>query len=248
MEYIYGRKPILEALRGSRRVAKVFIAQEVKPSKTISLIIAAAEDECVPIARLPMDKLEGLLGDVLHQGVAAEVKAFKYADIADIVAKTVSKDHALVVLLDGITDPQNLGAVIRTAIAAGADGLFVPKHGTAPITAAVVKASAGIVEHANIIEINLSAGIDKLKKAGYWIVGADAAGSINIWDVDLEGKIGLVLGAEGKGLSRLVRSKCDFLAKLPLSAPVESLNVSAAAAAMIYEIVRQRGTLKEAKA
>lgn len=243
MEYIYGRKPVLEALRGRRRVLKVRLALEAKASPAIDDILRLVAENPVTLERPPKRVLDDLLGDVLHQGVIAEVEPFSYVDVADLIASTAEKSRALVVALDGVTDPQNLGAIIRTATAAAADGIIVPKHGAAPVTAAVAKASAGLVEHANIAATNLNNAIDKLKDAGFWVVGADAAAPGTIWEIDLAGKIVLVFGGEGAGLSRLVRSKCDFLAKLPLAAPVESLNVSAAGAVMIYEVVRQRTSL-----
>ena len=240
MEYVYGRKPVFEALRGRRRVHKIRLAQETKASPAVAGILRLAAEKSIPLERLPKRYVDDLIGDVLHQGVIAEVEPFKYTDIAELVASTVKNGRSLVVALDGVTDPQNLGAVIRTATAAGAAGIIVPKHGAAPVTAAVAKASAGLVEHAVIAATNLNNAIDRLKDdGGFWVVGADAAAPALIWDLDLTGKIVLVFGGEGEGLSRLVRSKCDFLAKLPLAAPVESLNVSAAAAVMMYEVVRQ---------
>ncbi|MDP1807945.1 MAG: 23S rRNA (guanosine(2251)-2'-O)-methyltransferase RlmB [Actinomycetota bacterium] len=239
MEYIYGRKPVFEALRGRRRVHKIRLAQEAKPSPAIAGILRLAAEKSVPLDRPPKRYVDDLIGDVLHQGVIAEVEPFKYADIADLVASTAENSRALVVALDGVTDPQNLGAVIRTATAAAVDAIILSKHGAAPVTAAVAKASAGLVEYAVIVATNLNNAIDGLKNAGFWVVGADAAAPAPIWDLDLTGKIVLVFGGESEGLSRLVKSKCDFLAKLPLAAPVESLNVSAAAAVMMYEVVRQ---------
>ena len=240
MEYIYGRKPVFEALRGRRRVHKIQLARETKPSSPVADILRLVAEKSIPLERLPKRDLDDLIGDVRHQGVIAEVEPFHYANIAELVASTAEKSRALVVALDGVTDPQNLGAVIRTAAAAGADGIIVPKHGAAPVTAAVAKASAGLVEHAVIAATNLNNALDRLKGCGFWVVGADADAPALIWDLDLAGKIVLVFGGEGEGLSRLVKSKCDFLAKLPLAAPVESLNVSAAAAVMIYEVARQR--------
>lgn len=202
-------------------------------------IAEAASALRVPIVRRTGEELGVLVGDMTHQGVVAEVEPYKYVGLDDLLATTKSQSRALLIALDGVTDPQNLGAIVRTAVGAGADGLLVPKHRASPVTAAVAKASAGLVEHASIAQTNLTAAIEKCKNAGYWVIGAHADAAAAIWDIDLSAKMVLVLGGEGRGLSTLVKSKCDFLAGLPMSGDVESLNVSAAAAVMIYEFVRQ---------
>ena len=241
MEYIVGRKPVLESFYGRRQVFKVLIAAEAKQSPVLDKIVEAAASAGVSVTRVAGGEIERAAGDVVHQGVAAEVSDFRCVSLDEVLEAAAGKDHSLVVLLDRLTDPQNLGAVVRTATAAGADGVVIPKHEASPVTPAVVKASAGATEHARIACANLNLAIDKLKEAGFWIVGAEAGAASAIWQVDLTGKIALVFGNEGWGLARLVKSKCDFLAKLPLAGPVESLNVSAAAAVMIYEVVRQSG-------
>jgi 23S rRNA (guanosine2251-2'-O)-methyltransferase len=238
-EIVAGRKPVIEALAGRRRVFHVYLAEELKPSKTVDALLSAAENAKVPLSRVTKEDLSQLAGDTLHQGVAARVSAYAYSDLADLIALTETKETALVVALDGVTDPQNMGAVIRTAVGAGADGIVVPKHRTAPITPTVVKAAAGATEHAIIVQANLNTAISRLKAAGFWLVGADAGAPEAIWRLDLAGKVALVFGDEGQGLSHLVRSNCDFLAKLPLAGRIDSLNVSAAAAVMIYEVLRQ---------
>jgi 23S rRNA (guanosine2251-2'-O)-methyltransferase len=238
-EIVAGRKPVIEALAGRRRVYRVFLGEGLKPSKTVDTLLAAAERAGVPLVTVGKDELDRLAGPILHQSAVALVSAYEYAGLAKLIELTGTKDTALVVALDGVTDPQNLGAVIRTAVAAGADGIVVPKHRAAPVTPTVVKAAAGATEHAIMVQANLNTAISGLKAAGFWVIGADAGASEEIWRRDLTGKVALVFGDEGQGLSHLVRSNCDFLAKLPLVGPIDSLNVSAAAAVMIYEVLRQ---------
>jgi 23S rRNA (guanosine2251-2'-O)-methyltransferase len=236
MERIFGRQPVLEALGGRRRVSKIYVAAGIRAGESLEKIFKAAQAQKVPVVTLPREQL----GDVNHQGVLADVSDFQYAELPDLLRKVEAKQDALVVALDQVTDPQNFGAVIRTAAAAGADAILVGKRRTAPITPAVVKASAGLTERAMIVSANLGTALTSLKEAGFWVAGADSRGSDRIWDLDLKGKIVVAMGSEGRGLSRLVAERCDWLASLPLAPGVDSLNISAAAAAVIYEVVRQR--------
>jgi len=213
-QFVYGKRPVEEAERGRRGVRRVWRAPETSG-----------------------DELERLCGSPDHQGVVAEVEPYPYADPGALLRA----GDALIVALDQVQDPRNLGAVARSAEAAGAAGLVVPERRAAEVTAAVCKASAGAVEHLPIARVrNLADWLDDAKQAGFWIWGADADAKQAPWDVDLSGPTILVLGGEGKGLRPRVASSCDGLVALPQRGEVGSLNVSAAATALLFEAVRQR--------
>lgn len=213
-QIIYGRQPVTEAARGKRRVHRVWRAPETD----------AAE-------------LERLCGSPDHQGMVAEVDPYPYGDAGALLRR----DDALLVALDQVQDPRNLGAVCRSAEVAGAAGVVVPERRSAAVTAATCKASAGAVEHLEVAHVrNLADWLGEAKQAGFWIWGADAAADSAPWAVDLTGPTVLVLGGEGKGLRPRVISSCDGLVALPQRGQIDSLNVSAAAAALLFEAVRQR--------
>jgi 23S rRNA (guanosine2251-2'-O)-methyltransferase len=215
-EVVYGRRAVAEAERGRRAVRRVWRAPETD----------AAE-------------LTRLAGSSEHQGVVAEVDRYPYAD-ADAMLAT---PDCLIVALDQVQDPHNLGAVARSAEVAGATGLVIPSRRSASVTAAVAKASAGAVEHLPIAQVtNLAEWLVRAKDAGAWIYGADAAGDTSYVDADLSGKVVFVLGSEGAGLRRLVAERCDVLVSIPVRGKVESLNVSTSAAVLLFEAARQRGT------
>jgi 23S rRNA (guanosine2251-2'-O)-methyltransferase len=246
MELIFGRRPVIEALGGRRQVFRIYLASGAERSETVRRILEGARSKKVPVVTLSRDELDAKAANATHQGILADVADFQYAELPDLLRKVESKTNSLVVALDQVTDPQNFGAVIRTAAAAGADAILVGKRRTAPITPAAVKASAGLTESAMIVSANLGTALTELKEAGFWVVGADSRGKELVWDLDLKGKIVVTLGSEGRGLSRLVAERCDWLASLPLAPGVDSLNVSAAAAAIIYEVVRQRQSATKA--
>ncbi|MBK5220179.1 MAG: 23S rRNA (guanosine(2251)-2'-O)-methyltransferase RlmB [Thermoleophilia bacterium] len=213
-QIIYGRQPVAEAERGRRRVHRVWRAPETDPAE-----------------------LERLCGSPDHQGVVAEVDPYPYGDAKGLLRR---KD-ALLIALDQVQDPRNLGAVCRSAEVAGAAGLIVPERRSAAITASACKASAGAVEHLQIAHVrNLSDWLAAAKEAGFWIWGADAGAETAPWSVDLSGPTVLVLGGEGKGLRPRVAASCDGLVALPQRGEIDSLNVSAAAAALLFEALRQR--------
>lgn len=213
-QVIYGRRPVEEAERGKRRVQRILRMPEVSA-----------------------EELERLCGSPDHQGVVAEVDPYPYADPNALLRK----EAALLVALDQVQDPRNLGAVCRSAEFAGAGGVVVPERRSAEVTPAVCKASAGAVEHLDIARVrNLTDWLAKAKDSGFWIWGADADASTAPWDVDLTGPTVLVLGGEGKGIRPRVASACDGMVALPRLGAVESLNVSAAATALLLEAVRQR--------
>lgn len=225
MSLIYGKRPVEEAQRGKRRVHRVWRAPETSS-----------------------EELERLCGSPDHQGVVAEVDPYPYADPivllrgdADSTALPTGHD-ALLVALDQVQDPRNLGAVCRSAEAAGAAGVVIPERRSAEVTAVACKASAGAVEHLAIARVrNLADWLAEAKEAGFWIWGADAEASQRPWDVDLTGPTVLVLGGEGKGIRPRVASACDGLIALPQAGKIDSLNVSAAATALLFEALRQRG-------
>jgi len=213
-QVIYGRQPVAEAERGRRRVHRVWRAPETDALE-----------------------LERLCGSPDHQGVVAEVDAYPYGDPGGLLRR----DDALLVALDQVQDPRNLGAVCRSAEFAGATGVIVPERRSAAVTAATCKASAGAVEHLEVAHVrNLADWLAEAKAAGFWIWGADAEARSSAWDVDLKGPTVLVLGGEGKGIRPRVAKACDGLISLPRRGEVESLNVSAAATALLFEAVRQR--------
>jgi len=213
-QLIYGKRPVAEAERGRRAVRRVWRAPET-----------------------PADELERLCGSPDHQGVVAEVDAYPYAEPAELLAER----EVLLVALDQVQDPRNLGAVARSAEVAGATGLVIPERRAAEVTAVACKASAGAVEHLPIARArNLADWLAEAKKAGFWIWGADTESLRAPWEVDLTGSTVLVLGGEGKGLRPRVASACDDLVALPQRGEVDSLNVSAAATALLFEAVRQR--------
>lgn len=213
---IYGRRPVEEARRGRRKVRRVWTASDT-----------------------PAEELERLCGSREHQGIVAEVDPYPYADPDALLAG----EGNLIVALDQVQDPHNLGAVARSAEFAGAAGIAIPERRAAEVTGAVCKASAGAVEHVRIARArNLADWLARAKQAGFWIWGADAEARAAAWEVDLTGPTVLVLGAEGKGLRPRVASACDGLLRLPGSGRVSSLNVSAAAAALLFEAVRQRSS------
>jgi 23S rRNA (guanosine2251-2'-O)-methyltransferase len=213
-EIVYGRNAVREAQRGRRRVIRVWEQGDV----------SAAE-------------LERLCGSTDHQGFVAEVEPYQYVDAYELAAA----EKPLLVALDRVTDPRNLGAVARSADGAGATGVVVPAHGSAIVTSAVARASAGAVEHLPIAHVrNLADFLAEAKRAGAWVYGAEAGAGAPHWEPDYTGRVVIVLGSEGKGLRPRVRSACDALVGLPLKGRLESLNVAATAAALLYEIVRQR--------
>lgn len=231
-ETIYGIRPVIEALRSTRR--EVY---EVLDSSGNGEVASEARKHDVSIKKTPRDRVDELSRGGLHQGVVARVSPYPYSDLEEILAI----EKPLVLVLDGVTDPHNLGAALRVADGAGASGVVIPKDKAVGVTAAAVKASAGASEHVRVArETNLRRAIDRMKKAGLWVYAAEAGGT-SYANVDLAGPVGLVLGSEGRGVRRLVREGCDGEMSIPMLGCVESLNVSVATAVLLYEARRQRG-------
>ncbi|NLY44626.1 MAG: 23S rRNA (guanosine(2251)-2'-O)-methyltransferase RlmB [Tissierella sp.] len=238
--YVVGRNPVLELLRTDREIDKIYVLKgDLQGS--IKKIIGQARDKNIIVQEVDKFKLDSMADGTAHQGVAALVTGFEYSSVDDILEKAKKLNQKpLIIILDGIEDPHNLGAIIRTAECAGAHGIIIPKRRSARVNQTVYKSSAGAVEHMLIADVsNISATIDDLKKKGLWIYGADMEGEDFYFNTKLEGSIALVIGNEGKGISRLVKEKCDFLLKIPMVGKISSLNASTSAAILIYEVVRQ---------
>ena len=238
---IEGRNPVLEALRAGKEIDKIFLLEGSKDGP-IMTIEREAKKRSVPLQFVKKERLDQLSELKKHQGVIAYTAAFSYAEVSDILENAKKKGEApVIILLDGIEDPHNLGAIIRTANLAGAHGVIITKHHAAGLTAAAVKASAGAVSFTPVAKVtNLSKAIEELKKEGLWFVCADMEGEV-MYQANLTGPIGLVIGNEGSGVSRLVRENCDITARIPMHGDIDSLNASVAAGVLAYEILRQRG-------
>ena len=240
-ELIEGRNAVIEALRAGRAIDKIFLARG-DVDKTLGHIASRAREQGVVVVEADRRKLDFMSRTKAHQGVIALAAVRSYCEIADILAVARERDEApFVVLCDEISDPHNLGAIIRSAECVGAHGVVIPKRRSAGLTAIVDKASAGAAEHMAIARVsNLSAAIKELKATGLWVYGTAADGACPLWKTDLRGPIALVIGSEGDGMSRLVKENCDFVLSLPMKGKLSSLNASAAAAVTMYEILRQR--------
>ena len=240
---IYGKNPVSELLLNpSSEIEEIFFYGDDRRNNT-SEILSAAKGRGVKVSAISKEDLSKLCQSTSHQGIAARIKDFKYHELADTISHAKEKGEKLLLLiLDHLEDPQNLGAIIRTVDVLGAHGVVVPKDRAAPVTPAVVKASSGAVNHVPISRVvNLSVVIRDLKKQGVWIVGADSSSSTPVSQEDFSNlDIALVIGNEGKGLGHKMKSECDFLVSIPQSGKVSSLNASVAAGIMIYEIMRQR--------
>lgn len=240
-DIVEGRNAVIEALRAGRTLDKIFI-QKGETDKVLGHIASKARDAGIVVVDADKRKLDGLSRTHAHQGVIALAAVREYCSVSDILAIASERNEAPFILLcDEISDPHNLGAIIRTAEAAGAHGVIIPKRRSAGVTSIVEKTSAGAVEHMAVARVaNLTAAITELKSAGVWIYGTAAEGTSPLWKTDLKGPICIVIGSEGDGIGRLVRENCDFLVSIPMKGKVSSLNASAAAAVLIYEALRQR--------
>ena len=242
-EYIVGRNPVIEHLRNTPQGVEAVCIAEGNTHSRIRQIIAMAEQANIRIKHCTRRELDKLQPSVPHQGVIAVIRSPHYSDLSSILAKIQGNEHnALLVMLDGVQDPRNLGAILRTADAANADAVIIPKNSAVGITAAVHKASAGASTYVPIVSVtNLARTVDALKKAGVWVAGTTEDAPCLYTDADFNIPLCLVLGSEGKGIRRLVKEKCDYLVHLPMLGNIESLNVSVAAGVLLYEVLRQRG-------
>jgi len=235
-----GRNPVLEAFRSGKTVDRLFILDGCHDGP-IQTILREAKTKNTLINYVKKERLDQLSETGKHQGVIAYLAAYEYAEVSDILKAAENKGESpFIIILDGIEDPHNLGAIIRTANLAGAHGIIIPKHGACGLTATVAKASAGAINYTPVAKVtNINRTIDELKKDGMWFVCATADGD-SMYNLNLTGSIGLVIGNEGKGVSRLVREACDMTASIPMNGNIDSLNASVATGVLAYEIVRQR--------
>lgn len=242
-EIIGGKNPVLEALRADRDINKIWIAEGVQ-KKGITELLQLAKDKGVIVQSVPKKKIDGLT-DTNHQGIAAAVAAYNYASLDDLFEAAASKNEdPFFLILDELEDPHNLGSIMRTADAIGVHGLIIPKRRAVGLTGVVAKASTGAIEHVPVVRINnLSQTVDELKKRGVWIAGTDAKESVDYRRMDASLPLAVIIGSEGKGMSRILREKCDFLYQLPMVGHVTSLNASVAASLLMYEVYRKRNPL-----
>ncbi len=232
MDKIYGRKPVLETIDAGLNIHKAYIMDQKTP--IVAKIVDKLTKNNVPIKYVDKNFFENV--DMNHQGVMIEVDSYKYADLSEL------ENANRLILLDKIEDPHNLGAIIRSAESFGFDGVIIPEHRSAKVTPTVYKTSAGAINNIKVVMVtNLNQTIENLKENGFWIYGLAGEASENIAQTNLTGKVSLVVGNEGDGLSRLVRENCDVLVKIPMLGKVNSLNASVASALSMYEVLRQNG-------
>lgn len=242
---LHGVLPVLEALRaGNRRIEKILVAEGAREHR-LSEVYALSRDQRIIVETVPRERLERFVEPgANHQGVIAIAAAADYVDADDILEK--ASDPALLVILDGVEDPRNLGAILRTAECAGADGVFIPERRAVGLTETVAKSSAGAIEHVEVAKVtNLNRFIEDLKERNIWVVGTSGDATMNYTEWDWTTPTALVLGAEGSGLHRLVAENCDALVKIPMYGKIDSLNVSVAAGVVLFEARRQRDKVEE---
>jgi len=239
---VEGKNPVIEALKSETTVEKIYIAKGTSQEGPVKLIYALAKDKRVPIIEVDRKRLDDMSVIKAHQGVIAIISPYKYSTVDDILNYAKEKgEDPFVIILDEIEDPHNLGSIIRSANVFGAHGVIILKRRSALVTPTVIKASAGAAMHTRVAKVtNLTQTIKDLKERGLWIIGTDMDGEVS-FQSNLRGPIGLVIGSEGKGISRLVKENCDMIVKIPMKGDVNSLNASVAAGVVMYEVVRQRG-------
>ena len=239
---VEGRNPVTEALKTNENIDKLYIQEGIKDGPLVT-IVGMAKKKGIMVVPVPKEKLDSMSDTGHHQGVILNLSAVSYAEVEDILAKAEEKNESpFILVLDGIEDPHNLGAIIRSANLAGAHGVIIPKHRAATVNATVAKASAGAVYHTLVAKVtNIAQTIDELKEKGIWFACADMDGTV-MYNANLKGAIGIVIGNEGNGVSRLVKEKCDFTVSIPMKGDIDSLNASVAAGILAWEVVRQNMT------
>lgn len=238
-----GRNPVLEALRSGKSMDKIFVAKDAHGT-AIGEILRKAHERGIVVKHVEKAYLDKISEGGQHQGVIAQTVPYVYKDLSEIMAIAENRNEKpFLLVLDSITDPHNFGAILRTAECAGVHGVVIPKRRAVGITSSVVKASAGALEYIAIAKVsNIPTTIDALKERGLWIIGADPSGTVYTKQ-DYKIPLALVIGGEDKGISRLIREKCDFISGIPLKGKIDSLNASVAAALLLYEVVRQRSAV-----
>ncbi|MFD0615839.1 23S rRNA (guanosine(2251)-2'-O)-methyltransferase RlmB [Paenibacillus sp. GCM10027629] len=241
-EFIAGKHSVMEALRSGRTINKIWIADNAQKHLTLP-ILAEAKNAKVVVQNADKRKLDQMVPDVQHQGVVAQVAAYEYVEVEDILAAAQERgEMPFILILDEIEDPHNLGSILRTADCTGVHGVIIPKRRSVGLTATVSKTSAGAVEYVPVARVtNLAQTIDQLKKDGVWVIGTDVEAQQELFDANhFNMPIAVIIGNESKGMGRLLKDKCDFLIKLPMAGQINSLNASVAAGVFMYEVVRQR--------
>ncbi len=240
-DLVEGRNAVIEALRAGRALDKIYIAKG-ETDKTLGHIAARARDAGIVVVEADRRKLDAMSATKAHQGVVAVAAVREYCSLEDILDIAEQRGEApFVILCDEISDPHNLGAILRSAECAGAHGVVIPKRRSAGLTGIVGKTSAGAVEHIPVARVaNLAAAIRDLKERGLWIYGTAASAPASLWETDFTGPCCIVVGSEGEGMGRLVTEQCDFLVGIPMRGKLDSLNAAAAATVLMYEVVRQR--------
>ncbi len=234
-QYIYGKNAVLSRVENKGDIEAIYVLETLKDSR----IIAKLQDYSV--SYVSKAKLSNLCGNPNHQGLVAKIKTYDYASLEEVINIAEQQEYPLIVMLDGMEDPHNVGAILRTCESIGVNSVIVPKHNCAPLTSTVAKVSTGAIEYVKVAEVtNLTTTINKLQKLGYWVVGAEASGDTDYRKVDYKTKIVLVIGSEGKGIAPLVYKQCDFKISLPMKGKINSLNASNAAAILLYAIHANR--------
>lgn len=239
---IFGRNPVIEALRSGREIEKVLLSSTEGSALKIAAI---AKERGIPVIKADKLTLDRMSGGAVHQGAAAYTSAYEYKEIEDILAKAEAQgEDPFVVILDNLEDPHNLGAIMRTAECAGAHGVIIPKRNSCGLTETVAKTSAGAIEYVPCVRVtNLVRTIEELKEKGFWIAACDMGGQ-EYYKTDLKGKLAIVIGSEGAGISKLIKENCDFTVSMPMVGRITSLNASNAAAVLLYEVRKQRDEQK----
>lgn len=241
-DVVFGRNSVIELLNSGRTINKLFI-QKGESHGAMKKVIDLARDRRVVISEVHKSKLDEMTENQNHQGVVAVTSPYEYCEIDDILdVASARRESPFIIILDGIEDPHNLGAIIRTAECMGVHGIIIPKRRAVAVTNTVAKVAAGALEYMKISRVNnINDAICELQDKGVWIVGTDASGKDNLADIDLVGSIAVVIGSEGEGMANLTRKRCDFLAKIPMKGKITSLNASVTCGMVIYEVARQRG-------
>ena len=240
VDFVFGRHAVVEALQTPDRVNRVFI-QEGTSGRDAAKVIELAREKGIQVQTVPKTKIEDLVGNAVHQGLVASIAAYEYADLEDVFKKAEEKgEDPFIVILDGVEDPHNLGSILRTADATGVHGIIIPKRRSASLTATVAKASTGAIEHVPVVRVtNLTQTSEQLKARGIWVFGTDMDGTdYRKWNTS--GPLAIVMGNEGKGVSRIVKESVDEMVTIPMVGHVQSLNASVASALMMYEVFRNR--------
>lgn len=236
--YIYGKNTVMEAMKNRKQIEQIYLSTSNK--EMFSEFQKYCQGKKIPLEVMPLNKMNQLF-EGNHQGVVAKIEDYKYKDLSKLLKEKENQENVALIILDGLEDPHNLGAILRTADATKMDGIIIPKNHSVGLNGTVAKVSTGAIEYVPVAQVtNLVQTIGELKKKGYWVIGLDMDGSIDYKKQDYSGKIAVVIGSEGKGISRLVKENCDFFVHIPMVGHVNSLNASVSASIIFYEIIRNR--------